>query len=1075
MKKITARFISVVLSLTLVMNLVQLISVIADSSTSTANIVDIQFSLSEYDKTYDNGINTYWKIVLTGDQDIGFGDSTYWQLNLQQYMGQSQSTEKDNWEEHNVLADSLRENIYINGISIAEGLATDPLSDAVSTRIQAGDSKYSSTKNKLTIYVRAESVGQLDNTYGLNDYTDFTFEITEGITLNGFAINPIKYKYRADSQLITVDDGTISVNSVDFKYNSDYKNSKYHLFNLNLSDKITDINDVSQSVLQENITINGKTLKQGLKDNSDSTIIYTGSADTDDADSLYIAVKADIDPYGIDPYSSVDVEDIADAIRPYYCYMREKDAAGVGCGDNSHHTGNSYVLSFNMADLNGRSIREEPSGIGTNFYNSHLCVYKPAEVNPYIIINGKSIAQWLEETGASEWKAVHVRAASETELQIVIPEENIFSFDPTKPFTITFAEGLTLNGIRVNARNFNCPGHDFSSNKEYDGAYFSKLKKWSPNINIEVKAGIALGEYTVNPIRYCFSPQTKRMVADDGSVEFISAALTEENSYVIGGAERGPVWVITLKTSPETDIEVADKNGFYWRKNLQQIMGDNQGDYYAEHNSQAVLLRNNIFINGVSVNTALNATNTCATLIETPDANTLIIRINKENDVYGIDLKKGFSLSLKSGLKLEDTHISPITYNYSEDGFKIEGALTEKDPNKAYINSATVTEGTLCKDNHNSDAWIIGIDFDKEIYDDTVADKGGANKDYYTSHLQSDSWLADNTSSYTELRRYILVNGKTLTDCYIDGAYNSWEEFVHISTDAQNKKRLTVSIPKNNSFNFDGAKDFEITILSGITLNGYELAEKTVSYSGGNAVVSDLSQAKKSEYSKATVLDASIEKINNGYCSNSNHQTDSQWVVKINFDKNLYASDIYSTLSGSNDYYRSHLQAEGWTATAGRESTPEEILNLISLNGKSLKNCYQECTSGIFSDVARFVHISANDAAGKSLTIAIPTDNPYGFDGAADFKISVGKDLKINGYTLNPFTVTYTAATNSISVTDYSNGIPSNITNVELLTEGEKTWVIELTTEQDITVTGNGATDLQFVAKQKTAERKALS
>jgi len=897
MKKFTVKIMSLIVAVTMLINLVQLISATANSVSPTANIIDMQFSLSEYDKTYDNGINTYWKIVLTGDQNIGFGDSTYWQTNLQQYMVESQSTERDNWEEHNALADILRENIYINGISIAEGLATDPVNQGLSTRIQAGDSKYSSTRNKLIIYVRAEFVAQLDNTYGLNDYTDFTLEIKEGITLNGFAINPIKYKYHADSQLITVDDGTLSVSSIDFQHNSDYNNSKYHLFELNINDNFAK-NLVSQNILQENIVINGKSVKQGLTEKADSTIIYTD--DTDNINKINIAVKAENEPYNIDTTSS---------------------------------------------------------------------------------------------------------------------------------FTV------------------------------------------------EIKEGIVLGDYALNPIRYYFSLHTNRMVADDGSAEFISATLTEEESYKTGGTERGPVWVITLKTLSEKNIQVIDKNIAYWGLNLQQMMIESQGDYYAEHNSQAELLRSKIFINGISVDTALKATNDCTTLINTPDSNTLVIRINKEKDVYGINLKKGFSLSLRSGLKIADTSIFPTTYNYSEDGFEIEGALTEEittlDPTKAYVTSATVTQGSSCDDNHNSENWIIGINFDKEIYDDTVADKRGTNKDYYTSHLQSDKWIADNTSSYTELRRYILINGKTLTDCYNDGDYSSWDKFVHISTDAQNKNRLTVSIPKNNTFDFDGTKDFEITILSGITLNGYTLAEKTVLCSGGNAIALDLSEAKKSEYNKATALDASIEEKSKNYCSN--HKTDSQWIVTIDFDKNLYASDIYSAVSGGNDYYRRHLQAEGWTATAERESTPAEILSLISLNGKSLKSCYQECTSRPFSDVARFVHISADDMAGKSLTIAIPTENPYGFDGTADFKISVGKGLKINGYTLSPFILTYTADTNSFSVMDCSNGIPSNIINVDLLTEGEKTWVVELTTEQDITVTGNGANDLQFVARQKTTERKALS
>lgn len=899
MKKFKGKMLSLVLVVVLLLNLVQLISVTANSVVPSANIIDMQFSLSEYDKTYDNGINTYWKIVLTGDQDIGFGNSSYWQNNLQQYMVESQSTEKDNWEEHNALADILRENIFINGISIAEGLATDPVNQGLSTRIQTGDRKYSSTRNKLIIYVRAEFVSQLDNTYRLNDYTDFTFEIKEGITLNGFAINPIKYKYHADTQLITIDDGTVSVSSIDFKYNVDYNNSKYHLFELNLTDTIAK-NGVAQSDLEEKIVINGKTIKQGLKDASDSTIIYTGSAANDDADKIYIAVNAEKDPYNIDVDSSFD---------------------------------------------------------------------------------------------------------------------------------------------------------------------------------LEIKEGILFGDYILKPIRYYFSLHTNRMVADDGSAEFVSATLTEEETYKTGGTERGPVWVITLKTLPDKNIQVIDKNISYWGLNLQQMMVESQGEYYAEHNTQAEILRTKIAVNGVLVDTALKSTNDCTTLINTPDANTLVIRINKEKDVYGIDLTNGFSISLKSGLKISDTSIFPTTYNYADGVFAVDGALTENtemaDPNSANIVSASVKTGVSCSDNHSNDNWIVSVDFDKEIYDEAVADKKGANKDYYTQHLQTEKWLSDNTSSYTEIRRYILINGKCLTDCYIDGNYSSWENFVHIATDSVNKNRLTISIPKNNTFGFDGTKDSEITILSGITLNNYKLAEKNISVNGTAANILDVSLDKQAEYSSTSALGATIEEKAKRYCSN--HSSDSQWIITINFDKNLYASDVYSPVSGGNDYYRRHLQVEGWTSTAQRESTPYDFLNLISLNGTSLKKSYDKCTTRPYSDLARFIHISADDANGKTLKIAIPTGNPYGFDATTDFELSVGKGLKINGYTITPFILNYDSAANSFSVQDCSNGIPSDITDAELLSEGEKTWVIELATEQDITISGSGAGDLQFVARQKTAELKKLS
>ncbi len=899
MRKVIKKLIPMFLMFMLIVNTVYIAYATTNNNNdSIANVIDMQFSLSEYDTTYDNGINTYWKIVLTFDKKVGFGSSSYWQKNLQQYMVESQSTEKDNWEEHNALADILRNKIYINGMSIEEGLNNDPVNQGLSTRIQIGDGKYSSTNNKLMIYVRAEFIAQMDNVYGLNDFTDFTFEIKDGIILNDYTINPIKYKYHSDTQLITVDDGTLSVDSVYFDKNYDYEGIKCSLFKVKLSDKIDD-NTVFINSLYEKILINEKSIEEGLGETENSTFVYFGNNASGDANMLYIAVKSDNDPYGL------DVE-------------------------------NSFTISFNE--------------------------------------------------------------------------------------------------------------------------------------------GIKFGEYSLNPNRYYFSLKTNRMVSDD-SVEFISVTLSEASSYVTSGVERGPVWVITLKTSPEDNIQVINKNVSYWGLNLQQKMTESQGDYYQEHNTQADILRSRIFINGISVDSALKATNECTTLINTPDANTLIIRINKSQDKYGIDLEKGFSLSLRSGLKIGDKKIYPSTYVYTQDSFKLEDSLSNgevsSDTNIASVDSVKLIEGTSCSNNHSIDNWIVEIDFNKEIYDGTVADKRGENTDFYTSHLQTDGWLSDLTSSYTELRRYILINGKCLTDIYIDGNYNSWDEFVHISTDEKNKQKLTIAIPKDNTFDFNGSENFDITILNGIVLNNYNLSSKKISFKEDKVSCLEITEEENAEYSRAMATGASIETVNKRYCSN--HSSDSQWVLTIDFDKNLYASDVYSPVSGGPAYYRRHLQASGWTATADKESSSEEILNLISLNGKTLKECYSECTTRPFSDIARFIHVSSDDALGKTLKIAIPTSNPYGFDGLADFEVVFGKGLIINGYNINPFILSYSCSQGKFNITDCSNGFSGNIIDAEMTVENEKIWKIELISDQDITVSGIGSNDLQFFERQRSEENKKLS
>lgn len=189
-KSITAKFSALILTITLIVGMLP-IGYASAQSDSQATFTDLKMSLNE---NYEGA--AYWVIELTSDKEIGFGNNSHWYRNLQQYSDD---------EERDELVDSIRNNIIINGKSIDEGLAASE-DNVTSVRVKVGCSN-DKTLNKLWIAVTAEFSGQKDNVYGVNDYSDFTLEFKEGITLNSHPIKPVKYKYRSYDQVFKLDTG----------------------------------------------------------------------------------------------------------------------------------------------------------------------------------------------------------------------------------------------------------------------------------------------------------------------------------------------------------------------------------------------------------------------------------------------------------------------------------------------------------------------------------------------------------------------------------------------------------------------------------------------------------------------------------------------------------------------------------------------------------------------------------------------------------------------------------------------------------------------------------------------------
>lgn len=748
-------------------------------------------------------------------------NKSYWSNALHQYMSASDDANNTGYfAKHNALAKMLRENIYINGISVEEGIALSNL-DTVCIA-------YRESLNAISVLV-----DQNNNPFGITAGGNANIQIKDGIILDGYAIGDInlEWPYVAEEHYATRYHATNKI------IGADYANGVITLTAENRLESFVDKEDVA-ALIGDKIKINN-TAVSASNITVEENLIKIAYATYDDFD-IYVANGIILNGKEISPArynvalegsaasdsrvqgDYVEVADVEGAFTPYYSYFALKDAAGVGCGDAGHHTGNSYVLNFvikNASDTNS-IIAPAPSDVPKSFYNSHLCVYTPDAVNPYIIINGKSIADWLTEKSASAWEAVHVRAASANILQIIIPESNIFGFDATKPFTITFAEGLTLNGKTVNARNFNCPGHDFNAETkiEYNGAYFSKVTKW-----------------------------TDSMVSADninagGNALYLSSAVAKNvcNSH---GAEAGEIdsWLIQIQLSSDA-YNKAGFNEPYYLRHLQATGGTDVRTGYSTYD----VFRENILIDGKNLNElyvlSTNRTDWTTYLhVILTESNVLRIMIPKDN-TYGFNGDGDFTIQVKDGIVLNGIKLNPFVHTHTV----------------ARELSATITKPVI---KVNRSAYALESNYHKIRVYDTVTNPQLKLSDIdsleINAHLQNITKVSSDV--YRELSvdlcKYIKLNGQNIASGHLSANHYS-SAMIALNNDG---RVLQLQIDATNAYKITETERFTFEILEGLTINGYEIEPVVVHYDGNSTVISEGLWTAVSKYTNGKVEPRSVE------------------------------------------------------------------------------------------------------------------------------------------------------------------------------------------------------------------------
>lgn len=205
----------------------------------------------------------------------------------------------------------------------------------------------------------------------------------------------------------------------------------------------------------------------------------------------------------------------------------------------------------------------------------------------------------------------------------------------------------------------------------------------------------------------------------------------------------------------------------------------------------------------------------------------------------------------------------------------------------------------------------------------------------------------------------------------------------------------------------------------------------------------------------ATITDVSIVDASPTCCGDASHKIESAWHIRLTTDKN-FGSD--------NNFNWRHLQAN-----PGEYADKEIINSKIRINGKSLKQLLGD------GNAYSFMHIKISNATPNVIEIVVPK-NAYGVSNAQDFSIDILEGVTINGINLKAQTVSYTAASGNFTISNYvpkfENAI---ITGVTLVNDSDKYWLIKIATDKDISVTGDISNDLQFIDRQRTAERKALA
>ena len=509
----------------------------------------------------------------------------------------------------------------------------------------------------------------------------------------------------------------------------------------------------------------------------------------------------------------------------------------------------------------------------------------------------------------------------------------------------------------------------------------------------------------------CCIPYLAISATETAVSKFTEASFYSVDSYVVGGSERGACYVIDLKT--DQTIYLSSGSG-YWDRNLQQ----NGGGCSEEHKARADVLRKSIRINGTTVDADLTAgtDHTNSTMISTVEPNILRLHIRKAENHYGLTDTGDFTLEIDAGITINGFPLCQATIRYtaSTGSFSIENGEAEL-PQEDFTADITETEllelDTPCPNDHGGAQWAVQLGFDKDIF----PTDGVAN--YYRNHLSVGAAACSDgkTTVGADLRKAILINGKNLSACIAEDGTNEYTA-VHVQTvRVGNKSYLRIVIPKTNKFGFSGER-FTITLKQGITLNGYTLKPKTITYTQTAAGGFTLGSLEGGTVSPdgATAQKAVFQVKTGTYCSNHTEVASDHWLVNIYFDRS-----IRQNFASSESYWNRHLHAAA--------DTKEAICRNILLNGKTLAECIEiesrTTHDGEASPRNAFnaLHIQNAGSNGEVLQIAIPSDNLFGVDAMQAFTVTVKNGITLGGHALNPLVASYAAAaTGTFQVTDYT-------------------------------------------------------
>ena len=362
----------------------------------------------------------YYQIILVADKEIKIGDDR-WSKNLQHVANNATP-------EHNALAQLIRDNIYINGMSIGEALKiADNKVD--STQVSANDGYNFIIKIKKT-----------DNPYNIDPISYFTLEIKDGISLNGYAIKAQKY-------YVTKNTGK--------DWNQNFKpmgetakivSAKWVGGEITLeTDKIIESADISSvanniligdtAVTTDNVTVSANKIyiKYDATTNFDlqvkSGIILNGKGIMP---ARYTFTYHD----AVTEHTATE-SSIANALTVNNVLVQ---STAQVCSNAGHQEAGWYVLIQYSGTITTGLV---------NYYLNHLQVQHDSS-NPYgttvcnsIKLNGKTLAECIENDVYTDFHVSIAGSKSEI-LRIAIPKENDFGFDGDRDFTVEVKDGITF-------------------------------------------------------------------------------------------------------------------------------------------------------------------------------------------------------------------------------------------------------------------------------------------------------------------------------------------------------------------------------------------------------------------------------------------------------------------------------------------------------------------------------------------------------------------------------------------------------------------------------------------------------